>query len=53
MRRKSIQTAAAFRLAIRSAPPAHQYKLKRTGRYTLVTMRIGGGQGIAVIFERA
>jgi Thiolase, C-terminal domain len=29
------------------------YKLKRTGRYTLVTMCIGGGQGIAAIFERA
>ena len=29
------------------------YELKRTnGRYALVTMCIGGGQGIAVIFER-
>ena len=30
------------------------YELKRTGgRYALVTMCIGGGQGIAAIFERA
>ena len=29
------------------------YELKRTGgRYALVTMCIGGGQGIAAIFER-
>jgi acetyl-CoA C-acetyltransferase len=29
------------------------YELHRTGgRYALVTMCIGGGQGIAVIFER-
>jgi acetyl-CoA C-acetyltransferase len=29
------------------------YELKRTGgRYALATMRIGGGQGIAAIFER-
>ena len=30
------------------------YELQRTGkRYGLVTMCIGGGQGIAAIFERA
>jgi acetyl-CoA C-acetyltransferase len=30
------------------------YELRRiTGRYALVTMCIGGGQGIAAIFERA
>jgi acetyl-CoA C-acetyltransferase len=30
------------------------YELQRTGkRYALVTMCIGGGQGIAAIFERA
>ena len=30
------------------------YELERVqGRYALVTMCIGGGQGIAVIFERA
>jgi hypothetical protein len=29
------------------------YELKRTGRYALVTMCIGGGQGIAAIFERS
>jgi len=30
------------------------YELERTGkRYALVTMCIGGGQGIAAIFERA
>ena len=30
------------------------YELARThGRYALVTMCIGGGQGIAAIFERA
>jgi acetyl-CoA C-acetyltransferase len=30
------------------------YELRRIGgRYALVTMCIGGGQGIAVIFERA
>jgi acetyl-CoA C-acetyltransferase len=30
------------------------YELQRTGgKYALVTMCIGGGQGIAVIFERA
>ena len=30
------------------------YELHRTGgRYALVTMCIGGGQGIAAIFERA
>jgi acetyl-CoA C-acetyltransferase len=29
------------------------YELRRTGgRYALVTMCIGGGQGIAVVFER-
>ena len=29
------------------------YELRRTGgRYALVTMCIGGGQGIAAIFER-
>jgi acetyl-CoA C-acetyltransferase len=29
------------------------YELERTnGRYALVTMCIGGGQGIAAIFER-
>jgi acetyl-CoA C-acetyltransferase len=29
------------------------YELKRvSGRYALVTMCIGGGQGIAAIFER-
>ena len=29
------------------------YELQRTGkRYALVTMCIGGGQGIAAIFER-
>jgi acetyl-CoA C-acetyltransferase len=29
------------------------YELRRTGgRYTLVTMCIGGGQGIAAILER-
>jgi acetyl-CoA C-acetyltransferase len=29
------------------------YELKRTGgRYALVTLCIGGGQGIAAIFER-
>jgi acetyl-CoA C-acetyltransferase len=29
------------------------YELHRTGgRYALVTMCIGGGQGIAVVFER-
>ena len=28
-------------------------ELRRTGgRYALVTMRIGGGQGIAAVFER-
>ena len=30
------------------------YELQRTGgRYALVTMCIGGGQGIAAVFERA
>ncbi len=30
------------------------YELRRTGgRYAVVTMCIGGGQGIAAIFERA
>jgi acetyl-CoA C-acetyltransferase len=30
------------------------YELHRTGgRYALVTMCIGGGQGIAAVFERA
>jgi acetyl-CoA C-acetyltransferase len=30
------------------------YELQRTGgRYALATMCIGGGQGIAAIFERA
>jgi acetyl-CoA acetyltransferase len=30
------------------------YELRRTGgRYALVTMCIGGGQGIAAVFERA
>jgi Thiolase, C-terminal domain len=29
------------------------YELKRTGRYALVSMCIGGGHGIAAIFERA
>ena len=30
------------------------YELRRTGgRYSLVTMCIGGGQGIAAVFERA
>jgi acetyl-CoA C-acetyltransferase len=29
------------------------YELRRTGgRYALVTMCIGGGQGIAAVFER-
>ncbi len=29
------------------------YDLRRTGgRYALVTVRIGGGQGIATVFER-
>ena len=29
------------------------YELRRTGgRYVLITMCIGGGQGIAAIFER-
>ncbi|MGO8890940.1 MAG: hypothetical protein ACLQB1_14785 [Streptosporangiaceae bacterium] len=29
------------------------YELRRTaGRYALITMCIGGGQGIAAIFER-
>jgi acetyl-CoA C-acetyltransferase len=29
------------------------YELQRTGgRYALVTMCIGGGQGIAAVFER-
>ena len=35
--------------------PHHQglYELQRTGgRYALVTMCIGGGQGIAAIYER-
>ena len=54
------RTAAASRSATRSAPPARiltvkaLYELQRTGgRYALVTMCIGGGQGIAAIFERA
>jgi acetyl-CoA acetyltransferase len=30
------------------------YELHRTGgRYALATMRIGGGQGIAAVFERS
>jgi acetyl-CoA C-acetyltransferase len=36
---------------VRTAP---LYELKRTGgRLALATMCIGGGQGIAAIFERA
>ena len=59
MRRRSIRTAARSRSAIRSAPPAAiltvkaMYELQRTGgRYALITMCIGGGQGIAAIIER-
>ena len=59
IRRRSIRTARASRSATRSARPARSitvkalYELQRIGgRYALVTMCIGGGQGIAAIFER-
>jgi acetyl-CoA C-acetyltransferase len=43
----SLGTTGAI-LAVKSL-----YELKRTGgRYALATMCIGGGQGIAAIFER-
>ena len=55
----STRTAAASRSAIRSARPGAiitvkaLYELKRTGgRYGLITMCIGGGQGIAMVIER-
>ena len=56
---KTNPNGPAFRSAIRWARPATMlavkalYELERIGgRYALVTMCIGGGQGIAAIFER-
>ena len=55
----ATRTAARSRSATRSARPARSstvkamYELQRTGgRYGLITMCIGGGQGIAAIIER-
>ena len=56
--RGRIPTAAVSRSATRSAPRAHSHRegaaraAAHRGRYALVTMCIGGGQGIAAIFER-
>jgi acetyl-CoA C-acetyltransferase len=58
IRPRPTRTAAPSRWATRSAAPAPSspprlYELQRTGgRYALVTMCIGGGQGIATVFER-
>jgi acetyl-CoA C-acetyltransferase len=58
IRRRSTPTARAFRLGHPGRrdrrDPHHQgaYELQRTGgRYGLVTMCIGGGQGIAMVIE--
>ncbi|MEF8724635.1 MAG: acetyl-CoA C-acyltransferase [Candidatus Accumulibacter delftensis] len=57
---KTNPNGGAIASATRSAAPVPFiatkaiYELQRTGgKYALVTMCIGGGQGIAVIFERA
>jgi hypothetical protein len=53
-RRSRAASATAYRRrkrCWRRCGPAHARPC--TGRYTLVTMSIGGGQGIAAIFERA
>ena len=47
------RNANSYIETIRSTKAPNIYELHRTGgKYALVTMCIGGGQGIAAVFER-
>ena len=52
-RRRGRARPSDRRDRLRSSPIKAMYELQRTGgRYGLITMCIGGGQGIAAIIER-